>query len=345
MPLKIVRRHKGRNWYLRGTVRGVSVDQSTGTDDRDAAEQERIRLESAILDRSINGQSASVTWLEASVAHVDAGGSPRFLKQVNEHFGMTLLSRIDQGAIDHGALAVYPTAKPATLDRQFYAPVSAVLNYAAKRGWWEKRIIARPKKAKGRIRWITPDEAEALIDECAAHLRPLVIFSLYTGARVSEALYLDWNQLDLSRYHVDFLETKNGDPRGVPLHSRVISELANLPHRTGPVFLTNRGIPYSPRPREVRAGGQIKTGFNSACRRAGIEDFHPHDMRHTWATWHYQANRDLVALQTLGGWKSLEMVLRYAHTNVSNHAVGIDALPWGKSGESEVSISKKKGKT
>jgi integrase len=60
-----------------------------------------------------------------------------------------------------------------------------------------------------------------------------------------------------------------------------------------------------------------------SLRWAGIEDFHPHDCRHTWATWHYAANRDLAALMTLGGWRSVAMVLRYAHVNVSNLAPGV----------------------
>ncbi|MEE8455658.1 MAG: tyrosine-type recombinase/integrase, partial [Limibaculum sp.] len=55
---------------------------------------------------------------------------------------------------------------------------------------------------------------------CSSHLRPLVTFMLYTGARASEALYLDWVNVDLGRAHVVFPETKNGEPRGVPLHSR-----------------------------------------------------------------------------------------------------------------------------
>jgi integrase len=69
-----------------------------------------------------------------------------------------------------------------------------------------------------------------------------------------------------------------------------------------------------------------------ACRRAGITDFHPHDCRHTWAKWHYQENRDLTALQALGGWLTLKMVMRYAHANKSEFRASIDRLP-GKAGE------------
>jgi integrase len=85
---------------------------------------------------------------------------------------------------------------------------------------------------------------------------------------------------------------------------------------------------------DTSAGSRIKTAFKGACKRASIVDFHPHDCRHTWATWHYAANRDLAKLQALGGWKTPAMVWRYAHTNVEHHKDSIDALPGGNLGES-----------
>jgi integrase len=63
-------------------------------------------------------------------------------------------------------------------------------------------------------------------------------------------------------------------------------------------------------------------------RRPGIDEFSPLDRRHAWVTWHYAANRDVIGLMKLGGWKSEKMVLRYAHVNVSHLANSIDALPW-----------------
>ena len=57
--------------------------------------------------------------------------------------------------------------------------------------------------------------------------------------------------------------------------------------------------------------------------------FHPHDCRHTWATWHYVANRNIGALQRLGGWKTVSMVMRYTHVNVEELQDTIDRLPSG----------------
>ena len=170
------------------------------------------------------------------------------------------------------------------------------------------------------------------------------MFLLYTGARAGEALWLDWDNVDLDRPHVTFPKTKNGEPRGVPLHPRVVMELHGLQHRTGAVFRAPSGTPYArPRPdddSDTSAGSRIKTVFHGACRRAGIVDFTPDGCRHTWANWHYQQNRNLASLQSLGGWKTLAMVLRYAHTDVEEHAHTIDRLPGGKIGDGTIEKEK-----
>jgi integrase len=344
MPLKLIPpgRHGSPNFYIRGTVRGVTVDETTGTDDRKRAEEIRIRRESEILDRRIHGIRKTATFLEASVMYLEAGGSSRYVDTVARHFGTTPLDQIDQLAIEKAAFKLYPKAGPATRNRQVFTPVSAVLHFAAKRKLCDRPIIERPEMPKGRVRWLTLDEANRLISKCSPHLKPLITFLLYTGARLSEALYLDWKDVDLNRAHVSFLDTKTGDDRGVSLHPGLVVTLANIKHREGTVFRRPDGKPY-----EVKddGGGQIKTAFNGACRRAGITNFTPHDCRHTWATWHYAQNRDLIALMKLGGWKSERMVLRYAHVNVDNLSASQAALPWGNSGGTQTDDAKSEAKS
>jgi integrase len=337
MPLKIVRRPKSPHWIIRGTLRGIRLEESTGTDDKKAAEEIRAKREAEILAESIYGRCATATFASAAVSYLEAGGEKRFLEPIIKHFGTTPLVKIDQDAIDCGARKLYPDASDATRNRQFYTPVSAVMTHAAKRKWCAPLILERPRQAPARTRWIKLNEANRLIDASNTHLRSLIIFMLYTGARAGEALWLDWSNVDLGRAHVIFPKTKNGDARGVPLHPRVVSALANLKHREGGVFRRPDGMPYErPDPEDdadTSAGSRIKTAFKGACKRAGIIDFTPHCCRHTWASWHYIANRDLKKLQQLGGWKTLSMVLRYVHTNVDEHKGSIDALPGGNIGE------------
>jgi integrase len=341
MPIRIVRRPKSPNWIIRGTLRGVRVEESTGTDNKKIAEEIRAKREAEILAQSIYGRRATATFAEAALSYLENGGDKRFLEKVIRHFGTTPLAKVDQDAIDVGARKVYPNTSAATRNRQFYTPASAVIKHAAKRGWCPQVVLERPEMPPGRVRWLWPEEAERLIDACGDHLRPLIIFLLYIGARIGEAIWLDWRDVDLKRSHVTFpvepgRRTKNNEPRGVPLHPRVRAVLANLPHRDGEVFRRGDGEPYErlrDDENDTSAGSRIKKAFAAACKRAGIKNFTPHDCRHTWATWHYAKNRDLLALQRLGGWKTLSMVMRYAHVNVGELAYTINKLPSPDAGE------------
>jgi len=222
------------------------------------------------------------------LSYLENGGRKRFLDKPIRYFRTTPLAKIDQDAIDVGARKVYPNASGATRNRQFYTPVSAVIKHAA----CSHIVMERPEKPPSRVRWLTPEQAERRIAACGDHLRPLVIFLLYSGARIGEALWLDWRDIDLNRSHAAFpidpsegRRTKNNEPRGVPLHLRVRAELANLPHRDGAVFRRPDGLPYErlrDDENDTSAGNRIKRAFAAACRRAGIEDFTPHDCRHTW---------------------------------------------------------------
>lgn len=60
------------------------------------------------------------------------------------------------------------------------------------------------------------------------------------------------------------------------------------------------------------------TAWHSALRRAEIKDFRFHDLRHTWASWHRQAGTSCDELKDLGGWKSRQMVDRYAKFATEN---------------------------
>jgi integrase len=236
MSLRLIRRPKSPNWVMRGTIRGIRIEESTGTGNRKLAEEIRAKREAELLAQSVYGRGATATFAEAALSYLENSGNKRFLAKVLRYFGTTPLAKIDQDAIDVGARKVYPDASDATRDRQFYTPTSAVLKHAAKCGLCSRIIMERPRKPKGRVVWITPEKAERLITACNEHLRVLVIFLLYTGARVGEALWLNWDDVDLTRSHVTFPTTKNGEGRGVPLHARVRGVLANLPHREEKYF-------------------------------------------------------------------------------------------------------------
>lgn len=338
--LKPIKRGGSPHYYARGTHLGVHIFQSLGTSDRREADRLIAKIQNEIFEERARGPVPEVeTFADAALRYMKAGRERRFVAPLLEHFRDTPINQIDQRGIEDAAAALYPECSPSTRNRRVHTPISAILKFS---GLTQK--IQRPEPPDGIVRWLTHAEALRLIEACSPHLRPLVMFLLLTGARIGEALWLDWRCVDLSRAHVSFPETKNGDPRGVPLHRDVVAALGCLPHRDGCVFRRPDGKPYE-RPRgdyDQSAGGKIKTAFKAALRRAGIENFRVHDCRHTWATWHYAEHHDLQALQNLGGWKTLSMVTRYAHANVESYRDGINALP--SFGAKSVQLKEKESK-
>lgn len=318
---------RGRIWYVRGSVRGQVVFESAGTADEQRAEAYRVKREGEIWDGRVLGKRASVKFADALIAYKTGREIGRQdtanLLRLLDWFGRWRLANINQDALDAFVAKHFPKAKPSTISRHAIAPLCAVLTVAAKRGWCERPRFERPKLPPGRVRWITHDEADRLLHHAAPHLKPLLMFLLNTGARMGEAIALDWRNVDLKRRHVAFLDTKNGTSRGVPLNDSAFVALANLKHREGRVFLTHTGEPYTIT--EWRSGN-IMRGLKTACDRAGIVNFHPHDCRHTFASWAVMAGVPLRTVAELLGHKTIAMTMRYSHLAAGHMQEAVNAI-------------------
>ena len=173
-------------------------------------------------------------------------------------------------------------------------------------GWLDSfpriRMLREPKC---RVRFLSRQEADALLAALPAHLRPVVAYGLATGCRMGEILNLEWNRVDFD-CRVAWLDhgtTKNGEARGIPLNNDAILALRAVKGDHDRWCFTYRS----------KRMDRVGSGFKRALKRVGITDFRFHDLRHTWASWHVTDGTSLQELMELGGWKSYEMVLRYAH--------------------------------
>jgi integrase len=185
--------------------------------------------------------------------------------------------------------------------------VRRILNLAHQDWRWLNSVprIRMLKEPRRRVRFLRRDEADRLIAALPQHMKAIVRFALATGCRASEILGLEWSRVDLTRRvaWLDHGTTKSGEGRGIPLNADALAALESV-------------LGHHPRWCFTFAGRRIvksSTAWDKAKRRAGIEDFRFHDLRHTWASWHVQHGTSLPELMELGGWKSYEMVLRYAH--------------------------------
>jgi integrase len=349
MPLKIITRRNGKTFYIRGTVRGQSVFESTGTTNAEQAEAYRAKREAELWTESVYGKRATVTFAHAVAAYMEA--EPRtettrtHLRRLLAHFGTTKLESIGQQELDDAYKAILTKgaqATGATKLRAVLTPLRAVLEFAAIRGWCNKPAFQRPKVQQVRMQFLRPAEATALVEAAAPHIQPLLIFLIGTGARMSEALELEWKDVDLAGKRAVVWQ-KQGDERHIDLPPVVVNALEGIKGRVGRVFRPVRSrTPYGAKSGKQigtsyyntgrTGGGQIKNAWATACKKAGfaghdrvwipkgsdkpktkfVPDLTPHCLRHTFATWHYCLHRDLIRLKDDGGWRTITMVARYA---------------------------------
>lgn len=343
MPLKVSRRKDTGALTISGTVKlpdsaRVRVRARAASDDRKLAAEEAAALEARILRDAWHGQRRGTrTFGEAVIAYLESEarstGTKRRLHRLLRAVGDVPLGTINQETATRARQAMLtPAAAPATVRRGVIVPLRAVLLHAHRLGWCDAPHFQIPREPQGRTRYLLPAEAERLILAAAPHLKPLLVFLLCTGARMSEALELEWRDVDSQR--AIFWRTKGGSRRIANVPRRAANALADTIAHDGRVFRTGSGAAYSDRHRQ--GGGQIKTGWKAALRRAGLAaDLTPHDLRHTWASWHYAVHRDLLALKLEGGWSSVALVERYAHLMPAGHEAEIEAFWHGRDTDAE----------
>lgn len=318
MPLKVYRRPSGL-YHIRGTFQGTRVDQSASTRDQHLAEQIKAELEQRILREAIYGRAAVIGFGEAALDYMDAGHTNRFLAPLIAHFQDTPLAKIDQAALNAAARALYPGRSASTIRRQVFTPFRAVKNFA------EGNRPQPRAKERVRTRWLTLDEADRLITS-AGRMAALLTFMIETGPRTSEALALDWSDVDLDACRAFIAQSKPGTARWLNFGPRTRAALASLARpeqRTGRVFLTPKGQPYRIPARDAarpgNGGNPITRGFAKAKAAARITDaageidaaVTPHVLRHTWASWAYAVSPDPYRVGEAGGWADGQMPRRY----------------------------------
>jgi integrase len=118
-------------------------------------------------------------------------------------------------------------------------------------------------------------------------------------------------------------DAKSGRGRTVPLNDDAM-EILNRRMKTAAKLVFTRGDGLT-----KRIDQNDRRDFERACKAVDIEDFHWHDLRHTWASWHVQRGTPLMVLKELGGWETIEMVQKYAHlapSHIASHAETVTFL-------------------
>ena len=203
----------------------------------------------------------------------------------------------------------------ATVNRYMAALSTAISTAVREWGWMEDNLmrkITKLKEPRGRVRYLSDDEREQLLRVCKeSHNKDLytaAILALSTGGRRIEVWSLRWKNVDLKNGFITFEETKNDEPRSVPLAGHAFElmlERSKVPRiDTDLVF---------PSPKNPQNHFDFRRPFQIALKTAQIEDFRWHDLRHCAASYLVMAGVDMRTVAEILGHKTMQMTQRYTH--------------------------------
>lgn len=309
----LFKRKKSDNWYFKFTVKGKTIYRSTGTSNKEDAQEIADKTKAEVYDVIKFGSRTRYLWQDAVIRWINESEKKSIetdkyhLKWLRTFLDDIFLDEIDTDLIEKIIQEKLKVAGKSRVNRTTEL-VRSILNRAHKKWGWIDSVphIRRFKEDNRRLRWLTREEASRLLNELPEHTKAMAIFTLATGLRESNVTGLEWSQIDMQNkiawIYAD--QSKSGKVIRVPLNQDAVDVLINQLGKHYTRVFTFRGSPVA------KVGTKW---WRKALERAGIENFTWHGLRHTWASWHVQSGTPLNVLQELGGWSSYEMVLRYAH--------------------------------
>ncbi len=327
---------RGKYWCMRFTYQGRQVRRSTGTADRRLAEAILGKVRAQIVEgRFFETLEEKTRTFEELMErylteHAAKKSEPRhyrgYFNSLKACFGGRTLAEITPKLIvEYKARRYAEGLKPASINREL-ASLKKAFNLAVREWEWcrENPVskVSMEQEHNQRDRWLSAEDEPRLLQGCAPWLHDLVTFALHTGMRMGEILELTWRGVDFNRRTVMVVRSKNGERRTIPINETVLSVL----RKKSKVRTLSTELVFCSQVFTSMEAGHLRRSFRVALGKARIDDFHFHDLRHTFATRLVQAGVDLYKVQRLLGHKSPIMTQRYAHHYPESLRGGVEIL-------------------
>ena len=329
---------KTKGLYKRGQIywTAIKVDgelyrESTGTRSQKEAEHTLACRRKEINEGKLPGTKRIsykfaelareyLKWTERQRSYKD---KKLWIGQLIEVFGNLNVKDLNTRIIEQWQSERMKRNKPSTVNR-ILATLKHMINKGVQWDMANEETLKQVRNVKlleennKRLRFLTVEECQRLIDCCDPHLKPIVTVALHTGMRKSEILNLKWEQIDLVHGFILLDTTKNGERREIPIDSTLIEMFSEMPHSIESI--------YAFTDRDGNLYKSVKKSFSTALRKAGIRDFRLHDCRHTYASQMVMNGVDLATVKDLLGHKSLAMTMRYAHLSPRHKRKAVNIL-------------------
>lgn len=313
--MSLYRRANSPYWWIRFQLDGREVRASSGTVDREQAEELERHARDSVWRQVKLGEKPPYLWADARKRWLHEtrkrtkAKDEAILSWLDQHLKRRTVQDIIRPVVEHlRALKAEETSK-STADR-YMALLRAVLRKCVND--WQV-LASAPKVSMYRqrapeARWLSEPEFERLCEKLPEHLALAARFAVITGLRMRSMTALTWDRVDMKnrRLWIPGEQMKTGIPHGIPLSRkaiRLLRKLKKLNPEGAWVFQWN-GKPID----------DCNThAFQEAVKAANLAPLRWHDLRHTFASWAVQNGVTLPELMQLGGWKSYSMVQKYAH--------------------------------
>lgn len=311
---------RGKTWWFDLTApNGERLRETTKTSNKQLAIKFEAKMRLDLFNQHQMGITQDRPFSEAAGYFLEIKSDNRtvlgYEKQLAwwvDQFARLSLQQIDEGAIVAAILKKRKSGISNATCNRYLAVLRAALRAAHKRKW----IMRVPDfslydEPKARVRWLTEPEVLKLMAACPEKWRAMMQVSLATGLRQSNVRAMRWDWVDLEKETLTIPGTffKNGLDFAIPL-PREAAEVIRANVGVHPEFVfTHEGSPI------VQLSSKT---WSATLKRAGIENFKWHDLRHTWASRMTQKGVPTQALQKLGGWQTMAMVNKYAHHDVES---------------------------
>jgi integrase len=166
------------------------------------------------------------------------------------------------------------------------------------------------------LRILSNEEFQKLYDESSESLKSFLLIMVNTGMRPNEIFKLKWNDVDMKQKYINITDSKNGDPRIIPINDVLYLCLSSLDKANEYVLTHSDG-------RQVKSN---KGAFCSALKKSGIDHCRIYDLRHTFASNLVMAGVDIVTVKELLGHKDITMTMRYSHPTPEHKKQAVNKL-------------------